>query len=603
MIERLLGIWDIANVLKNMGINDTTTQFMSIILITITILYSTVKPIFSFIKFLVLRKRNKTFLSEYQKYDWYDQQDIIDATKYYVETRFLEESPSETEEPGTDNIKAKRRLLIPFFVNEIFKKDTVDTKYFMIMADSGMGKTTFMINLYLTYKYKLNWVGEKKYNILLVPLADADSLEKIKIDDSEIPNTILLLDALDEDNLAISDYKKRLDEILNKVDRFRKIIITCRTQFFPSKEHEPEIKDKFTYGSKTRSYTFQKLYISPFSEKDIKKYLRKRYGTILRIRNSRYLKALGIVLKTPKLLMRPLLLSYIDELVTANKEIRYSYQIYETLIEKWLDMECDKPYILKKYKSPDEYKQMLVCFSRAMARDLYLNRANRQNKLSINYTEFIDYDGELQLKEYDDNYKKLDKKDRSGRSLLNRNADGEYKFSHKSILEYFLALEVIGNEKFRKDFKFTSDLDTAKKFFLEMMRPGNNIVLSGAENMDKVSLSYKHLLYGLGLNNAEIDKLLSGSKIVQSNALTPGIMIRSYIGSYAFIFMVVIIIAIVAITIVNRYRETVLETLPIEPGKYLPFMGILSIVVAIVLAIHSIFRYRKVKSELKEREN
>lgn len=600
MIELLLGIWDIArDVLKNMGINDTTIQSISIILITITILFFTGKPIFSFIKFLVSRKRNMTFLSEYP---WYDQQDIIDATKYYVETRFQKDSPSETEEPETKNKKEKNRLLIPFLVNEVFKKDTVDTKYFMIMADSGMGKTTFMINLYLTYKYKRNWLGEKKYNILLVPLADPDSLEKIKIDDCQKQNTVLLLDALDEDKLAISDYKKRLDDILNKVERFRKVIITCRTQFFPSKEHEPEIKDKFTYGSKTRSYTFQKLYISPFSEKDIKKYLRKKYGTILRIRNTRYLKAFGIVLKTPKLMMRPFLLRNIDDLVVANKDIRYSYQIYETLIEKWLDRESEKPYISRKYKSQNEYKQMLESFSRAMARDLYLNRAKRENKLSINYTEFIKYDGELQLEEYDEKYRKMDKKDRSSRSLLNRNADGEYKFSHKSVLEYFLALEVIENENFRKDFKFSSDLDTAKRFFLEMSLSGNKKI-SGTEEMNVKSPSYMRVLYNLGLNDDEIKRLASGSKIVQSNPLTPAIMIRSSIASYAFVFMAVIIIAIIAITLVNRYLETVLETLPIEPGKYLPFLGILSAVVAIMLAIHSFFKYRKVKSELGDKEN
>ncbi|MCO6487840.1 MAG: hypothetical protein J5I98_05440 [Phaeodactylibacter sp.] len=54
------------------------------------------------------------------------------------------------------------------------------------------------------------------------------------------------------------------------------------------------------------------------------------------------------------------------------------------------------------------------------------------------------------------------------RSLLNRNAEGYYKFSHKSVLEYFLAKEAIENPSFTGRLKFEG-LDAAKRFCEEMV--------------------------------------------------------------------------------------------------------------------------------------
>lgn len=36
---------------------------------------------------------------------------------------------------------------------------------------------------------------------------------------------------------------------------------------------------------------------------------------------------------------RPLLLSYIDDIVNEHEEYEYAYQIYKTLIGKWIDRE------------------------------------------------------------------------------------------------------------------------------------------------------------------------------------------------------------------------------------------------------------------------
>ena len=84
-------------------------------------------------------------------------------------------------------------------------------------ADSGMGKTTFMINLYIRYKNAFRSpYAPPKYDIKLFPLGYPNILEDIeKVKDKE--NTIL-----------------------SKVHKFREIVMTCRTQFFPSEKEEPD---------------------------------------------------------------------------------------------------------------------------------------------------------------------------------------------------------------------------------------------------------------------------------------------------------------------------------------------------------------------------
>lgn len=163
-----------------------------------------------------------------------------------------------------------------------------------------------------------------------------------------------------------------------------------------------------------------------------------------------------------------MLLSHIDDMIKVNKEFNYGFQIYETLIEQWLNRESIKAGIIAKYGS--KYKSMLFEFSKALARDLYQNKNSRNNRLSLNVNEIIDNPMGLQLKDIEGSLIEIDRYDQSSRSLLNRNAIGEYKFSHKSILEYFLALEAYQNIEFRDNFYFDSDLDTAKRFFIERIR-------------------------------------------------------------------------------------------------------------------------------------
>ncbi len=379
---------------------------------------------------------------------YYTDQEIEKATQYYIASKCQNIAPSKEDEPGRTHAFATKQLLIPFFTKHAFrsngKKET--DKFYIILADSGMGKTTFMINLYLNFMKE-----QKDYIIRLFPLGYPNVLDDItRIPEEEQKRTILLLDAFDEDNEAIKDYRNRLRDILDKVGKFREVVLTCRTQFFPSEEEEPKETGIISINDRGKEFVFRKLYLSPFDDKDIKKYLDKKYSFFQFAKKK---KATQIVRQSPSLMVRPMLLSYIDDLLQSNRRYKYTYQIYEELIDKWIDREVNR-----RSAGKEAYKQDLYKFSKTVAIDIYLKRRERNG--------FIIHPHEI--KPLSDTHGiTLNDLELKSRSLLNRNAKGQYKFSHKSILEYFLALEAFNNVEFEKQMDF-DNMEQAALFLDEM---------------------------------------------------------------------------------------------------------------------------------------
>lgn len=377
---------------------------------------------------------------------FYSRNDIKKATEFYVATQCQNIAPSKEHEPGHTHAFATKESLIPFFMDKVFQNKSQTDRFFIIMADSGMGKTTFMINLYASYVKK-----NGTENIELIPLGYPDALREIdKVQASKRKDTILLLDAFDEDNHAIEDYKSRLKTILQKAHDFKEIIITCRTQFFPSEVEEPKETGVLKFGDAGGEYVFRKLYISPFDDLDIKKYLKKKYSFF---RKKKQQKAEEIVQQSPNLMVRPMLLSYIDDLIESSTKYERTYQIYQELIKKWIDRE-----VQRRVKGKQEYKDQLYKFSRVIANNIYENQKKREG-FFIEGNEVLHFS-----RQQDVDLQELELK---SRSLLNRDVQGRYKFSHKSILEYFLALEAFENPSFIKDGNFDG-IEQTEIFLQEM---------------------------------------------------------------------------------------------------------------------------------------
>jgi hypothetical protein len=367
---------------------------------------------------------------------YFNREEIQRAIGIYIPTQCQNVDPAAAEEPARVHAFAVRQKLIPFFIKTVFREKK-EEKYYLVLADSGMGKTTFMINLFLKYSRK----RFKTYGIVLVPLGHPKADEKID-SVADKPRTILLLDAFDEDSKAARDYKARMQEIIDKTLDFQAVIITSRTQFFPTDPDIPQETGLYKFGGAKGEHRFYRLYISPFSEGEVRRYLRRLYPFYLWIKRR---KARAIVAKSPDLMVRPMLLANIRDLMAGRRNYRFTCEIYEEMVERWIQRERVKD------------KAELRKFSEVIARDIYENQQVRGG-LFIPHDQVGRFAGEHGIR-----FEELEMR---SRSLLNRSAEGKYKFAHKSILEYLMSLELIRDPGFLDIFNF-DNMEQTQRFYDE----------------------------------------------------------------------------------------------------------------------------------------
>ncbi|MEM9986391.1 MAG: hypothetical protein AAF804_14960, partial [Bacteroidota bacterium] len=137
------------------------------------------------------RRRQQIRLSK-DLHPFFSTADIKQATEFYVPTHFQSTPPSQHPELNHAHNVTARQKLLPFFLNRAFKPENDQQRFYIVLAGSGMGKTTFMLNLYLAY-LRRKQLGKAPFHIRLMPLGYPDLLKRIDdIKDQE--NTILLLD-------------------------------------------------------------------------------------------------------------------------------------------------------------------------------------------------------------------------------------------------------------------------------------------------------------------------------------------------------------------------------------------------------------------------
>lgn len=373
------------------------------------------------------------------------------VAKYYVPTRGQDVDPCFEEEIIENNGKYNTEQLIPFLCKKAFAQESYG-KHYLILADSGMGKTTFLVRLYR--EYTLKFTLRKKLAMKFVPLSENQCMEKIKgIANKE--ETILLLDALDENNEAIQDLNVFWNRLLNETSGFNKIVITCRTQFFPDRESEPERVDHIRAGTDNKNQKIVKKYLTPFSNAEVKQYLRKRFRFNLFLRY----KAAKVIERVPVLMARPLILNWIDCLVDSDKEFEYSFEIYETIIDRWIKRE---PEHLTKGKLLDLSFEIARYMMEHESTTIPADEVDKLAKeSSIDLAPIV----------------------AKSRSLLNRNSNDEYKFAHRSFLEYFLATFAVENLYVSEYSGYLTRLNGFNRFFAEEIL---YLILQNPEDKRKV---------------------------------------------------------------------------------------------------------------------
>ncbi len=448
---------------------EKASENIGLYLFFLTILITSIIPtVYNYTKKILKFFKQKKAIKDLHPF--YLPNEVKAATDFYINTKCQNVPPSDVEELISNHAVAVQDKLLSFFLKKVFTfKINNDNRFYFVLSDSGMGKTTFLINLFIKYSNK----NKNDFKIKLFPLGYKNIDSEIKrISTDEKRQTILLLDAFDEDVRASQDCKQRLNDIVNLVWDFRFVVITSRTQFFTNEDVQLSKTNIMKFGGDKGFHSFQKIYISPFDNKDINKYLKRKFS-ILKYKKRR--KGYKIVTNCQNLMVRPMLLSYIEDLLSSNSKIKNASQSYEALINKWIEREANRLDKDRQYS----FKKELRKFSNQLAVDIYKNREKRGG-LYITSEEMLIFAkrNKISLKDIE----------MKSRSLLNRHSSGYYKFAHRSILEYLIAKRLIENKNSikRVDFKV---YDQAYKFYLEIF--WNNV--KGMKIKDWTDLSHKLL--------------------------------------------------------------------------------------------------------------
>lgn len=363
----------------------------------------------------------------------YTEDEIKNAVRLYIEPDCSQMDPA-----GESDIRHAVLIRDSLFKNvNKFLDSGGSGKHLLVLADSGMGKTTFTLQFYWQ-NHKTSW--NKKKRVAIVPLGRKNAVNAIKKIDRQ-NETILILDAFDEDTEALLDHKSRINELMEVAQDFKRVIVTSRTQFFSSDEEIPKetgvaiVSPRNNIG---RTYKFYKLYLAPFNDNQVKQYIKKRFRFWQFSKRARTYK---LVERVPELIVRPMLLAHIPDLAIESKiSINSLAEFYSYMVETWLKRE-------EGWVAPE----LLKNFSEKLAVDIFLNKDIRSmERISPNELNRL-----LNQNMPDSEHWKF-----KTRSFINRDAEGNYKFSHRSFMEYFFILAYLNGDKSCLSVKWTDMMIT-----------------------------------------------------------------------------------------------------------------------------------------------
>ena len=262
----------------------------------------------------------------------YTRDEIADALRTYVLPDCGQADPSHESDfrHVADIREPVFQALDRFVVNSLRRR------HFLVLADSGMGKTSLCLNYYEHRRRS----GTESVALVSLSRPGADrSIEGV----ASKRDTLLIIDALDEDVAAQGDVEGRLADLLGRAADYKAVIVTCRSQFFRDARSIPQdtgvsiISPRAAGGAAT--YSLWHLYLMPFSEGQIDEYLRKQFP-IWKLRSLRRRGAArALVRRVPELSGRPMLLELVPDLVRDGVEAQELFDLYNYMVERWLERE------------------------------------------------------------------------------------------------------------------------------------------------------------------------------------------------------------------------------------------------------------------------
>lgn len=328
--------------------------------------------------------------------------------KYYIEPDCQQVNPVDYAEDEAIVREPMFRRMESFFSGD---ENRVNRQLF-ILSDAGMGKTSALMMLKLAHLTAF-WPQGRSCELIKLGVDALESISKIQ----NKRKTILLLDALDEDPLAWSRVSVRLQELLQATKAFFRVVITCRTQFFDGNI------DPFNRRGmiEVSGFVCPVIFASLFSDHQVEQYIRKRYGE--KVNDEKWMcRAKGIVKKMGFLRMRPMLLAHMDDLLASAEQSWNEYSIYRALVSSWLLREQSKSEVA----DPDYANKL----KKACVYAAYQMNKSGRAYFTVNETKILS-----QIVGKLDGLRSFDI---GGRSLLNKDSNGNFRFSHYSISEYLV---------------------------------------------------------------------------------------------------------------------------------------------------------------------
>ncbi len=437
----------------------------------------------------------------------FDKQTIKKSTHNYITPNCTcnietgKQAEPEINETESDKTQVESNQNIFNTVCKLLSAKNTPYKYFILLGDAGMGKTSFVLN-YFFYNHSLP--KDKRQNISLVPLGIPNAIKRIK----QVPNqpyTVLFLDGFDEYERAAQDSMNRLNELMQACKYFKAVLITSSEQCLKT---ENKISDKanpdktinnfinvgYDETDKSVQYKLYKLYLSPFTNEQIKEFLNKRFQVWQFIAKKR---TSDISNKLKELGNRPMYLSYLADITEGYgrkkvPETSNMYQIYQQLINRWMK---------KESKWITQYE--LLPFAKKLAVDIYSNIEERKQPV-IPQAELVDMGKYSHIYIDDTSFAHKD-------SLLHRDIEGNGKFAHRSIMEFLFVEFFLEIEDSQRSFFSLTEL--MRQFVVEKIKLITNVqilpfslCLADLENANLCGANLKrNNLKGVNLKGANLE--------------------------------------------------------------------------------------------------
>jgi len=366
--------------------------------------------------------------------------DRIAFYRQYIPRDFVQPLASASgSQAFSEKIESK---LFPFALKWLASRDAQRARWLAVLGEYGTGKTTFCF--YLAHRLSMSWLWAKRYKIKLIQFGRDDfeaAMQSMKL--GERRQTFLILDAFDEDPEAIRDYRKRWREIAAHLNDFPKVLLTSRIEFFA--DEATDIFDADTSGGPVRidQKDFQKVFISFYNPRQIRKVWRKKSGrwpfSIWRAaKKYRRIKNRPTLFDIAR---RPVFLAYLNgeglEKLATQENIADAV-IYNLITESFLTQRPGKTGRKELRLRPEAGIPILSALGFYLMTHAETHRQIAVSQLPKLVKELSKKIGLAQIQEFERFAAQI-----RSQPFLQKRGEGVYAFSHRSFTEYFAARFVV----------------------------------------------------------------------------------------------------------------------------------------------------------------